>query len=100
MGRRRGERRRHVAGNNNREERGRSAEWADDNNKRKKKMISNLSSAVESVDAKLELAEDLARRRFENPSDDAVLAIFHRLCFEADTTSVPLRVQQISSTVH
>jgi len=64
-------------------------------------MIStNLSSAVESVDAKLELAEDLARRRFENPSDDAVLAIFHRLCFEADTRSLPVGRQQVSATVH
>lgn len=44
----------------------------------------------------LQSAQEIARRTFEQPSDDAVMAVFHRLCLEADE----LRFEASTVTLH
>ena len=47
-------------------------------------MRNEMTSAYSLVREKLEMAQDIARQAFEDPSEDAVMAVFSRLCMEAD----------------
>nr|MBF0684262.1 hypothetical protein [Pseudomonas sp.] len=52
-----------------------------------------------SVRDKLNQAFLIARDAFTDPSEEAVMAVFHRLCYEADLT-IPRSVQAVDETVH
>lgn len=47
-------------------------------------MRNEMTSAYSLVREKLEMAQDIARQAFDDPSEDAVMAVFNRLCMEAD----------------
>lgn len=45
-------------------------------------------------------AEDIARRTFENPTQETVMQLFSRLCDEADMTPIYSDQELESGTVH
>lgn len=49
--------------------------------------LTHLQTKMSQTESLLQQAQDIARRAFEQPSDDAVMAIFQRLALEADLAS-------------
>lgn len=47
-------------------------------------MRNEMTSAYSLVREKLEMAQDIARQTFEDPSPEIVMELFSRLCMEAD----------------
>lgn len=48
----------------------------------------------------LNTAEDIARRYFENPSQETVMQLFSRLCDEADMASIHNDPEDVHDTLH
>lgn len=62
--------------------------------------ITEMEQRMTQTEKILTQAEDIARRTFENPTQETVMQLFSRLCDEADMTPIYSDQELESGTLH